>query len=934
MVFSRATVTTVTASLFASCVFYAASPAMADPQQKPAVGGTTVSVDATSDQPLEEVVITGSLIPRLREVTSVPTTIVTADDLVNRGYVSIADALQQHVYATGSVQGAQYSSGFTPGAQTLSLFGLSPSYVKYLVDGRPMADYPALYNGTDTITNISGIPEDLIDHIDILPGGQSSLYGSDAIAGVINVVMKKSLDAPIVKARLGGFQDGGGTDRRITAAAGHTFGVVNVMGGIEYEKIDPIWGYQRDLTKSYFSGGTGPAVAGRDWLVYAPFSDPAAYYLMDPNNCANVASQFAGSVAVQTRATRGQYCGTFNSGNNTISNSSESTQGYVHATADISSTLQLYADALIDHDVTKFSIGSQLFWDTTDYPPYGVIYDPNIDDYVGLQHIFSPEEVGGVSNTLNSADTDAWRGTLGAHGDIGQTHWIYDLGYTYSEQKLTEKAHVMLAGPMDAYFNTVLGPDLGPDPYGNGIPTYSPDYAKFYSPISRSQFASMSTLATSRSRTEDSVVRGQLTDASLFQLPGGPAGIALAAEAGNQDWNYTPDPGYFNGAIWGYTATAGDGHRSRYALTGELRLPVYKWWTLTGSARYDSYHVDGSNVSATTYNVGVELRPVNSWLLRGRFGTAFKAPTLSDQFQGPSGYYTTVNDYYRCSLQGYTGANLSNCPDAGIEVFGTTSGNTRLQPINAYVSSVGTVWAPTRSMSLSLDYLHWNIHNEVNQQSVDQLLITENQCRQGELDINSPTCVAALDQVQRDGLDNIVSVSTPKINVSSEKVDAIVAEGRYGVNLGEYGSLDFQAAWTDMLTHTNQVYPGDPTRNALTDPTWSTDFKSKINGSVTWNIQKWSSTVYINRNGASPNYAATLNDPGAGTLHPWIITNLTTRYQWTHQLELSLSVLNAFGVMPPQDHTYPGTTSVPYNVFNYNVYGTSYYARVTYQFGK
>jgi outer membrane receptor for ferrienterochelin and colicin len=247
---------------------------------------------------------------------------------------------------------------------------------------------------------------------------------------------------------------------------------------------------------------------------------------------------------------------------------------------------------------------------------------------------------------------------------------------------------------------------------------------------------------------------------------------------------------------------------------------------------------------------------------------------------------------------------------------------------------VGTVWAPTRSMSLSLDYLHWNIHNEVNQQSIDQLLITENQCRQGELDINSPTCVAALDQVQRDARDNIVSVSTPKINVSNESVDAIVAEGRYGVNLGEYGSLDFQAAWTDMLTHTNQVYPGDPTRNALTDPTWSTDFKSKINGSVTWNIQKWSSTVYINRNGASPNYAATLNDPGAGTLHPWIITNLTTRYQWTHQLELSLSVLNAFGVMPPQDHTYPGTTSVPYNVFNYNVYGTSYYARVTYQFGK
>ena len=220
MTLAKSTVSTVAASLLMCGAFYASSPAMAEPQQQPSVGGTPVTITATADQPLEEVVITGSLIPRLKEITSVPTTIVTADDLVNRGYVSVADALQQQVYSTGSVQGAQFSNGFTPGAQTLSLFGLSPSYVKYLIDGRPMADYPALYNGTDTITNISGIPEDLIDHIDILPGGQSSLYGSDAIAGVVNVVMKKNIDEPIVKARLGGYQNGGGTDRRITAAAG------------------------------------------------------------------------------------------------------------------------------------------------------------------------------------------------------------------------------------------------------------------------------------------------------------------------------------------------------------------------------------------------------------------------------------------------------------------------------------------------------------------------------------------------------------------------------------------------------------------------------------------------------------------------------------------------------------------------------------------
>ena len=934
MSIAKDAVLNATAGVLVCCALYTSLPATAAPQQEESVAGTTASAEVTTDQPIEELVITGSLIPRTREVTAVPTTTVTQDDLLNRGYVSVADALQQQVYSTGSVQGAQFSGGFTPGVQTLSLFSLSPSYVKYLIDGRPMADYPALYNGTDVVTNISGIPEALVDHIDILPGGQSSLYGSDAIAGVVNVIMKKNLDEPTLSARLGGYKDGGGTDRRITAAAGHTFGVVNVMGGLEYEKVDPVWGYQRDLTKSFYTAGTGPAVAERDWVVYAPYSDPSTYYFMDPNNCANVKSQFGGSVAVQTRANQGQYCGTMSSGYNTVGNSSESVEGYLHALADIKPELQLYADALISHQSAKFSAGS-LFWDTTDYLD-GVIYDPNLDDFVGLQHIFTPEEAGGVSNTLNSADTDSWRGTLGANGNIGQSHWTYDLGFTYTEQKLTEDAHVMLTGPTDGYFDAILGPDLGPDPYGFGDSTRMPDYEQFFMPISQSQYAAMNAVARSNSRTTDSLLRAQLTNSNLFGLRGGPAGIALVAETGKQDWNYSPDPRYFNGEIWGYTAVAGDGHRSRYALTGELRLPLDHWVTLTGSTRYDTYRVSGSNVSSNTYNLGIELRPVSRWLLRGRIGTAFKAPTLADEFQGESGYFTQVNDYYLCAKEGHP---IGDCPDGdNIFVFGTTSGNKDLQPIHAKVSSIGTVWSPGNRISISLDYLHWNISNEVNQQSSDQLLITENECRHGTLDINSPTCVAALAQVVRDDRDTIVSISTPKINVSNETVNAFVAEGRYGMKLGEYGNLDFQAAWTDMLTHTNRVYPEDPTRDALRDPTWSQEFKTRLNGSVTWNMHNWTSTLYIDHYGASPNYAATQNggysNPGAGSLHPWTITNLTTRYQWSRQLELSLSVLNLFDVMPPEDHSYPGTTSSPYNIFNYNVYGMSYYAQLTYQFGK
>ena len=101
----------------------------------------------------------------------------------------------------------------------------------------------------------------------------------------------------------------------------------------------------------------------------------------------------------------------------------------------------------------------------------------------------------------------------------------------------------------------------------------------------------------------------------------------------------------------GTTAISGDGSRSRYAVTGELRLPVWEPLTISLSGRYDSFKVAGDKVSKPTYNLGLEYRPIESLLLRGQYGTAFKVPTLGDQFQGLSGFYSSTNDYLYCHAQ-------------------------------------------------------------------------------------------------------------------------------------------------------------------------------------------------------------------------------------------------------------------------------------------
>jgi iron complex outermembrane receptor protein len=908
----------------------------------------TASADTTAGKKadvLEEVVVTGSLIPQVRAETSTPVAVITAEDLQTRGFANVADALQHSALATGAIQGPQFSGGFTVGAQTISLFGLSPSYTKFLIDGRPIADYPALYNGTDIIVSISGIPTLLVDHIDILPGGQSSIYGSDAIAGVVNIVLKKQMDGPEADVRYGWTKDGGGTERRIGIADGFTVGDFKAVFSGQYERTNPIWGYQRPLTNQYFAGGSSPQTAERDWLVFGLFGQPNGdtYYFEDPTNCANVASQFGGSVGLRTRGGRGQYCGTYQSGYYTINNGTESTQGSMHLSYDVNDHIQLFSDVLLDHDVATFNPGTAFFNTADDSStPYYYYEDPNVApggaDYLNLQRIFSPEEAGNLDSQNNKNTMNSIRATVGIQGSLWSSDWKYIVDMTYTENKLTEATHLAFADAINNFFGTnVFGPNLGIGPGGDF--QFAVNYPAFYKPLTPAQYASFTGYLYSYSRTEDSLARAQLTNSSLFDLPGGKAGIALMVEGGGQGWDYAPDPSFLNGQAYLYTATAGSGHRSRTAETVELRLPVVKMVTFDISNRYDDYKVAGEHVSKDTYNIGVEFRPLDSLLLRGRYGTAFKSPTLSDEFQGASGYFTTGTDYYTCTKAGYTAATLSNCPQANEGIQGSTSGNPRLQPINAKVLDFGVAWTPIEHLSVTVDFMRWNITNEVQQQDSDLLLRTDSACLLGQLNIASPSCVEALALVQRDANGLIVLISTPKINVAEEALNVGLLQLHYILDTGAAGVFTFEGQYSDILKHYQTLLPGDLPINLLQDPFYSTEFKTKENLSIDWQKNKFGAAVYVERYGRTPNYLSqqTVSGyaaPGAGTVGTWTVANLSAKYELSPGLILSGNAVNVFNKMPPSDNSQPGIANQPFNLFNYNNYGRSYFVDVSYKFRK
>jgi outer membrane receptor protein involved in Fe transport len=935
----------VALSIGPSAAFAQGMSGQNDPaQQDTTQSANTDASQATKARKLETITVTGSLIPQTQVETATPIVTITAEDMKARGFTTVADALQQGSFATGTVQGAQTSASFTQGAQTLSMFGLPVGFTKYLIDGRPMGNFPGLYNGSDAFNNISGIPMDMVDHIDILPGGQSSLYGSDAIAGVINIVLKKHIDAPSVNVRYGWYKDGGGADRRISFADSFSFGKFTSLVGVQFESSQPIWGFDRGITSHFFDKNPdSPPVASRDFLVYNPAT--GAYYFEDPNNCSNTTSLFGGSEGLRTRSGGRTYCGSFNTpGYRTLKNSDKTANLYTHNTFDVNDNLQLYGDLLYNYEEQKYSVGSNYtFWSTADWGRY---YDPNIGDLVGLQRAFAPEDLGGYQHTMNKQYEKSYMLTLGGNGTFGDSNWDYDLGFTHSDDKLKARNWNRLAGAMDDYFQShVLGEQQGLDPIYSYYPVFTPDYAAFYQPISPSDMAAMTTYTNTEGKTWDNMLRGQLTNASLFSLPGGDAGVAVVLEGGNQGWAYTPDPRLLNGEIWGTTDVQGGGHRTRYAATTEFRLPLLSQVTMDVSGRYDSYKVSGETVHHKTYNLGLEYRPFDALLLRGRYGTAFKVPTLADEYQGLSGYYSFVPDYLNCARLGFGPDSIGDCPAPydSTQYFGQQSGNTALQPITAKVWSYGFVFAPTGKLSVSVDYLHWDIDNEVNIQSADTLSRTEYLCDIGSIDPNSPSCQNAQSQIVRGqgggGLLGLIQqIYTPKVNVSNEQVNAITADFNYIQGIGSFGQLAFAASYSDVLKHTRQDYPGDPSIDLLRHPYYSQDFKTKANASITWTKDKWTATIFANRYGSTPNYLAYANDDynaeGAGRLGAWTLYNASVGFNPTKNLALSFSVSNLFNKMPPLDRSNPGTTGTPFFTDNYNVYGRAMYLEANYKFGQ
>jgi len=906
-------------------------------------GGNKNSTRRKGPLTLKPITVLGSLIPRTQGETTSPIITITSRDLSNKGFRNVYDALHAMPIATGGVQDNQSASQgtFTPGANVISLFGLDPAFTMILVDGNPLADYPLPYNGTESITDLSNIPIIAVDHIDIITGGQSSLYGSSAIAGVVNIILKKNVEGTEMDFRAGGYGNGGGQNERLQLIGGYANERFSAVYAFSLTNQDPIR-VSQSFWPSRLSSPLGPPyVAGQDFLFLESGYNPA------PSACANVAGLFGGTLGYHQENGVG-YCGSYyDSSNTTLLNESLEADGYLHTAFQLNDNAELYTDLLYGFSRQVANTGPapwvyqnpQLVNSADVYGAF--FYDAASGAFASMARLFSPEETGSSDAGAYRITTRQYNTNLGIRGGLGESNWAYDLYYNRSEVGTDTSQRWPLTQPFNDYY---LGPQLGTDPYGFGLPAYDPDLANFYKPLTQAQWLAMTGLIHDNSVSWQQGAHLSLTNTDLFNMRGGSAGFAAVAEYGNQAFHSPADPALIAGDFNGRTGFGGAGSRKHWAVGGELRLPLLQSLTADLSARYDSYDYAGRTDSKPTYKLGLEYRPIDTLLLRANYATTFRAPDMYYIFQQPSGFYQAATDFYLCRLKDPDSSNFSNCgiPASG-QVFSFYRGSPDLKDVTGKSLGYGAVWSPTANFALRADYTRFAIKNEIVGESIDSLLETEADCKLGKslsgqaYDINSATCQQALSQVHRYPDDDpfvavagqIQNVQTYPVNVADEWLDGIQVDGDYKLDLGRHGNLDFGAEYYVELHHRYRQNADDPYVDELHQYN-SLEFKTRGSASISWAIRNWTSTLFGTLYGRGVNYG------GTGTLGRWATFNGSVNYDLDRQASVQLTANNLFNRAPPSDASYPGPSSAYpppyYNVYLYNGYGRAYWLEYKFRF--
>ena len=932
---------------------------------------------------LTEVVVTGSRIQQNISQTTQPVSVISSADIEKTGLASVGDLLQQ-LTTGGSALNAKFNSsgnfGYPPdgggigaGSAQVDLRNLDSKRTLVLVDGLRWVNESSA-SGVSGSADLNTIPISIIDRIEVLEDGASSIYGSDAIAGVVNIITKKKFDGVEVTGYEGTYNKGGQTTEASLTAGGSSgkFSGVFVASFYNQQEISSSKWWQSDFPEPLagLDAGSSGTPQGRfrfcDPNIPAPnagscaagsflsitLNDGVTNPVWDPNN------PNGGDYHHFTNADRFNFAPL-----NLLLTPSQRKALWTSLSYDASDDVQLYAKALFNtRDSTNQAAPEPIFIGPVagtggiadsisvshlnPFNPFGIdlcaVASPTCGDgtanFVGITR--RPLEGGPRIFTQN---VDTWYFSAGLRGTLHILDGVnWDINFVDTDNKATQKF-------TGGYNLTKLSTALGDPAICATIPGCTPLdlFGGQSRPITPAMLKYIEAVQNDASDQKLKLVSANITG-TIFHIEDRAAGLAIGVEHRHYDGIFDPDPLRQTGESQDSLAFPVSSSYHVDEAYAEFSVPLLKSLGASAAVRYSDYSTFGNT---TTYKGGLRWQPIEDVGVRGTYSTGFRAPNLGELYGltqfgatlvdpcGPTGGAVLPQYVAGCAAQ-HVPANFQQ---ANTQITTFTGGNPNLQPEKSDSYTAGIVYRPswatggavTDHLNFEATYYHHKIKGAIQAEDIQALL---DACLAAGG--TNPTLCGPFSRIAsgdlrppQNFLENLAQITTSGVDLKASWSSQPLSIGHLSAALQATRVNDYRAE--DTLGLVAQRAVGIEVNNSAI-PRWRANLQlgwafGPLD--VSWDVRYLSSVTELCAN------ASLTPVPGCGAgptdthdLSATVYNDAQIAWQDAFRLtglRFELGGTNIFGVNPPICFT---CTLNGYDAGTYDLPGPFYYARASYKF--
>jgi len=842
-------------------------------------------------QPTERIEITGSLIKRLSVEGSTPVVSLSSAELAASGVSNAEQAVRFITQQQGGTVTSSSVSGTNGAAAYASLRNLGEQRTLVLLNGKRIVSNPF----SSVAVDLNTLPISAIVRVEVLPDGASAIYGTDAIAGVINFITHETYNKTSVDVQSQVTQHGGGNvySGGISLGTGELTKGWNVFGSFNYRESRPMLGTARDFSATSY-------LPERGFNGLSPTTFPANYTQ-------------TGTVPQGSNPSLAQGCQPPTSirapeANGSVIRCFADTQGFTNTIPEQTQySLFLKGTYLLggDHKASaEYFLSTNVVTTQIAPSPESGLVVPSTSPFYPTDSRLDrtrPVSVSWRTVPLGPRQGEQENVTQRLIGSVdgALSGWDYQASILWSRAEVT---------------NTFLNGYPMTQPLRNG--TQGISGAPFLNPFGNQSAEGLQYLTQNQvlGQVQDGVgeMRSVFLSATrpVAKLAGGDLNVALAAESRAEEMVYRTDVPKVSQAASSGLAGSGalrEGKRDISAFVAEFVAPIAKGLELGAAIRTDSYSDFGN---ATNPKFTVRFQPNEFVLFRGSANRGFAAPTLTQLYSPQATTFTATryNDPVLCPNGNTSGSGVPS-RDCGIQFQRLTGGNTELTPEESRAWTIGFALQPQKEVNLSLDYWNYYVSNSIG--SLSETAVFGDAAKYADLFVRCSQAPEArrnaIGACNIPGGDPLAYIINTNLNLGDTKTTGFDLQLNWAPAAGPLGSFAFSTratyinsfefqvekggAWFNPLGNYNAQYGGPVIRHQqITSIRW------KRNDVTTTLTHRWLSGYQDQNLQSAPFNVAPFNQNKVGD---YSIFNLSATYSGFKSFVVQAGILNLFDTDPP-----------------------------------